>query len=229
VSRYIDEQRGRFGVEPICRTLGVSASAYYQRREGEPFRRAVEDERVVGLIGELHATNHYAYGYRRMWKALRRAGEPVARCTVQRLMREQGIQGAKRRGKPWRTTKPDPEAQRRPYLVGRDFSAAVPIGWVADLSYLRCRERLVSPSCSTPSAAEGPHRGARSHVVRDGGPALSSARRLRRRLATAAAPGTREQSHRFRPRPGVRLHGEASPIDPRPPDPEALPRSFAVA
>jgi putative transposase len=69
-------------------------------------------------------------------------------------MRDQGIQGAKRRGKPWRTTKPDPEAQRRPYLVGRDVSAAVPIGWLADLSYLRCWEGLVfSPSCSTPSAA----------------------------------------------------------------------------
>jgi helix-turn-helix protein len=95
----------------------------------------VEDERFVGLIGELQAKNYYAYVYRRMWKALRRAGEPVARCTVQRLMREQGIQGAKRRGKPWRTTKPDPEAQRRPYLVRRDFSAGVPIGWVADLSY----------------------------------------------------------------------------------------------
>jgi hypothetical protein len=148
-------------------------------------------------------------------EGLRRAGEPVARCTVQRLMREQGIQGAKRRGKPWRTTNPTRRRCGGPYLVGRDFSAAVPIGWVADLSYLRCWEGLVfSPSCSTPSAAEGPHRGARSNVVRDGGPALSSARGLRRRLATAAAAGTREQSHRFRPRPGVRLHGEASPTDP---------------
>jgi putative transposase len=147
------------------------------------------EERRVGLIGELHAKNYYAYGYRRMWKAVRRAGEPAARCTVQRLMREQGIQGAKRRGKPWRTTKPDPEAQRRPYLVGREFSAAVPIGWVADLSYpaVLGGARLLAFVLD----AYGPHRGARSNVVRDGGPALSSARRLRRRLATAAAAGTR--------------------------------------
>jgi putative transposase len=144
VSRYIDEHRGRFGVEPICRTLGVSASAYYQRRTGERSRRAVEDERLVGLIGELHAQNYYAYGYRRMWKALGRAGEPVARCTVQRLMREHGVQGAKRRGKPWRTTKPEPEARRRPDLVERNFAASGPDRlWVADLSYLRCWEGLV--------------------------------------------------------------------------------------
>jgi putative transposase len=144
VSRYIDEHRGRFGVEPICRTLGVSASAYYQRRNAERSRRAVEDERLVGLIRELHEANYYAYGYRRMWKALGRAGEPVARCTVQRLMREHGIEGAKRRGRPWRTTKPDPGASRRPDLVERDFSAERPNAlWVADLSYLRCWEGLM--------------------------------------------------------------------------------------
>jgi putative transposase len=98
----------------------------------------------VARIRELHAKNYYAYGYRRMWKALLRAGERVGRCRVQRLMREHGIQGAKRRGKAWRTTKPDPEAQRRPDLVERNFSASSPDRlWVADLSYLRCWEGLV--------------------------------------------------------------------------------------
>ncbi|MCA1679523.1 MAG: IS3 family transposase, partial [Actinobacteria bacterium] len=83
-------------------------------------------------------------GYRRMWKALQRAGEQVPRCRVQRLMATNGIQGAKRRGRPWRTTKPDPEAARRPDLVERDFSADAPNGlWVADLSYLRCWEGLL--------------------------------------------------------------------------------------
>jgi putative transposase len=144
VSRYIDEHRGRFGVEPICRTLGVSASAYYQRKTGERSARAVEDERLLGRIRELHKANYYAYGYRRMWKALLRAGERVPRCRVQRLMRAHGIEGAKRRGKPWRTTKPDPAARRRPDLVERDFTAEGPNElWVADLSYLRCWEGLV--------------------------------------------------------------------------------------
>lgn len=75
VSRYVDKHRGRFGVEPICKTLGVSVSAYYQRRSGRRSARAVEDERLLGRIRELHVANYYAYGYRRMWKALRRAGE----------------------------------------------------------------------------------------------------------------------------------------------------------
>jgi putative transposase len=114
VRRYIDEHRGRFGVEPICRTLGVSASAYYERRKGRPSRRVMEDERLLGRIGELHEANYCAYGYRRMWKALLRAGETIGRGRVQRLMREHGIQGAKRRGRPWRTTKPDPDAQPSP-------------------------------------------------------------------------------------------------------------------
>ena len=144
MSRYVDEYRGRFGVEPICKTLGVSVSAYYQRRSGRRSARAVEDERLLAQIRELHAANYYAYGYRRMWKTLRRAGEQVPRCRVQRLMKSNGIVGAKRRGKPWRTTKPDPLARRRPDLVQRDFTTTQPNElWVADLSYLRCWEGLV--------------------------------------------------------------------------------------
>jgi len=144
VSRYVEEHRGRFGVEPICSTLGVSASAYYQRKTGERSPRALEDERLLGVISETHKKNYEAYGYRRTWKALLRAGERVPRCRVQRLMRAHGIQGAKRRGKPWRTTTPDPEARRRPDLVNRDFTASRPNElWVADFSYLRCWEGVV--------------------------------------------------------------------------------------
>jgi putative transposase len=144
VSRYVDEHRGRFGVEPICRVLDVSVSAYYQRASGRRSTRAVEDERLLARIRELHAGNYYAYGYRRMWKALRRAGEQVPRCRVQRLMKRDGIVGAKRRGKPWRTTRPDPQATRRPDLVQRDFRVERPNElWLADISYLRCWQGLV--------------------------------------------------------------------------------------
>jgi len=141
MSVFIDEHREAFGVECICRTLGASASAYYERRSGRRSARAIEDERLLGVIRKTHAGNYSAYGYRRTWKALLRAGERVPRCQVQRLMRAAGIQGAKRRGKPWRTTTPDPGAQRRPDLVERDFSAAAPNRlWVADLTYLRSWE-----------------------------------------------------------------------------------------
>jgi putative transposase len=144
VSAFIDSRRERFGVEPICRTLQVSASAYYRRASGVRSERSLSDQRLIGRIRELHLANYEAYGYRRMWRALVREGEQVGRDRVARLMREAQIRGAKRRGKPWRTTTPDPEAQPRRDLVNRDFSAtAADELWVADLSYLRCWEGTV--------------------------------------------------------------------------------------
>ncbi len=110
MSRFIDEQRGRFGVEPICSTLDVSASAYYQRATGARSARQIADELLLERIEQLHVANYHAYGYRRTWKALRREDVQVGRDRVKRLMRVHGIQGAKRRGKPWRTTRPDPRA-----------------------------------------------------------------------------------------------------------------------
>jgi putative transposase len=144
VSAFIDEHRERFGVEPICSTLGVSASAYYERASGRRSARAIRDERLLEAISELHERNYLAYGSRRMWKALLRSGARVGRSRVERLMRAHGIQGAKRRGKPWRTTKADPLARRSPDLVQRDFTASRPDElWLADFTYLRCWEGLV--------------------------------------------------------------------------------------
>ena len=144
MSRYIDEHRGRFGVEPICRVLDVSASAFYHRATGRRSQRAIDDERLLGCVREIHAANYYAYGYRKMWLALKRAGETVGRDHVKRLMHAHGIQGAKRRGKPWRTTIADPAATRSPDLVNRDFSADRPDAlWVADFTYVRCYEGMV--------------------------------------------------------------------------------------
>ena len=144
MSAFIDSHRERFGVEPICSTLGVSASAYYERASGARSPRQIADERLLAMISELHEANYCAYGSRRMWKALLRGGEQVGRDRVARIMRQNGIQGAKRRGKPWRTTRPDPTAQRSPDLVQRDFTASRPDEkWFADLTYLRCWEGLV--------------------------------------------------------------------------------------
>jgi putative transposase len=144
VSAFIEEHRERFGVEPICETLGVSASAYYERATGRCSARRLEDERLLARIREVHEANYLAYGSRRMWKALLRSGEHVGRDRVARLMRQNGIQGAKRRGKPWRTTRADPLARRSPDLVQREFAASRPDElWFADFTYLRCWEGLV--------------------------------------------------------------------------------------
>jgi putative transposase len=105
----------------------------------------LRDAQLVATIRALHEANFEAYGYRKLHLALRRAGvEDVGRDRVKRLMREHGIQGAKRRGKPWRTTTPDPEAASRADLVERDFTATGPDRlYVADFTYLRCWEGLV--------------------------------------------------------------------------------------
>jgi len=104
----------------------------------------VEDAALLARIRDVHVTNYSCYGYRRTWLTLRRDGVEVGRDRVKRLMRSHGMQGAKRRGKPWRTTIPDPGAVRPPDRVNRDFSATGPDRlWVADFCYLRCWEGLV--------------------------------------------------------------------------------------
>jgi hypothetical protein len=138
VSAFIDKRRDRFGVELVCRTLGVSASAYYQRATGERSARSLEDERLMMKIRTVFAENYECYGVRRMHAAFVRDGERVGRDQVARLMRAAGLRGAKRRGKPWRTTISDPAARKRADLVGRDFTAIAPDRlWVGDFTYLR--------------------------------------------------------------------------------------------
>ncbi len=141
MSAFIGERRCDFGVEPICQTLDVSASAYYQRKTGQQSTRVLEDERLTARIRETHLANYESYGYRRMQAQLVREGETAGRDQVARLMRCAGVVGAKRRGKAWRTTTPDPGAQRPADLVGRAFTADRPDAlWVCDFTYLRCWE-----------------------------------------------------------------------------------------
>lgn len=144
MSAFIDQHRNRFGVESICRTLGVSASAYYHRATGVLSKRARRDQQLLAKILEIHAKNYFAYGSRKMWKALILAGWVVGRGQVERVMRQNGIRGAKHRAKPWITTTPDPEGANSPDLVERDFTAEQPNRlWVADFTYLRCHQGLV--------------------------------------------------------------------------------------
>jgi len=144
VSAFVDAHREDFGVELICRTIGTSASAYYQRAKAAPSARDVEDERLLGVIRRVHAENYEAYGSRRMWKQLAREGETAGRCRVERLMSRNGIVGAKRRGKPWRTTIPGSEPVSAPDLLERDFTARRPNEkWCADFTYLRCWQGVV--------------------------------------------------------------------------------------
>jgi putative transposase len=107
VSAFIEEQRAAgFAVELICRTLGVSRSAYYQSATGRRSARAVADERLIEVIRQVHEANFEAYGYRKLHLALRRRGIEVGRDRVKGLMRVHGIRGAKRRGSKWKRPRP---------------------------------------------------------------------------------------------------------------------------
>lgn len=139
----IDGLRGRFGVEPICRVLQVPASTYYARKRRPPSARAVRDAVLLQRIRAVHQANYGVYGTRRVWKQLGRDGIQVARCTVQRLMRADGLQGVRRGGKR-RTTISEPAGARPPDLVNRQFVAAGPNQlWLADLTYVRTWEGWV--------------------------------------------------------------------------------------
>ncbi|MCE5190942.1 MAG: IS3 family transposase, partial [Actinomycetia bacterium] len=125
MSAFLDEHRDRFGVEPICREIEVSASAYRARRTRPPSARAVRDEYLLGEIKRVHADSGGVYGQLKIWDELNDEGISVARCTVERLMRTEGIEGC-RNGKTQRTTVPGPSPVAAEDLVRRDFTASRP-------------------------------------------------------------------------------------------------------
>ncbi|MFI8991525.1 IS3 family transposase [Streptomyces antimycoticus] len=141
---FIDEHRDRFGgVEPICRTLTghdckIAPSTYYayKKRLETPSARSVRDEELKVRIQEVHTSNYRVYGARKVWRELNRQGHAVARCTVERLMRELGITGAVR-GKKVITTLPGGQVERVPDRLERDFVAKAPNRcWVADFTHV---------------------------------------------------------------------------------------------
>jgi len=138
VSRYIEERRDAFGVEPICRTLGVPVSTHYARRSRKPSARELADRALLVEIEQARSGRRSVYGARKTWKELRRRGVEVGRDQVARVMRRHGLEG-KLRGSKKRTTIPNESAlELARDLLQRDFSATRPNEkWVADLTYIR--------------------------------------------------------------------------------------------
>jgi transposase InsO family protein len=138
VTAYVQERRGVFGVEPICRVLGVPVSTYYARRSRKPSARDLADRELLVEIEAARSGYRRAYGARKTWKELRRRGVDAGRDQVARVMRAHGIEG-KLRGRRKRTTIPDEAAVEWVRdLLQRDFAAACPNEkWVCDITYLR--------------------------------------------------------------------------------------------
>ena len=139
---FIDDYRDVYGVEPICRVLPIAPSTYYEQkaRQADPGRLPPRVRRDAWLRDEIQRVwdeNLQVYGARKVWIQLNREGLQVARCTAERLMRQLGLQGARRGRRVKITTIADESAHRSPDLVKRDFTAARPNQlWVADLTYV---------------------------------------------------------------------------------------------
>lgn len=140
MSAFIDQNRSRFGVEPICRELEVSASAYWARRTSPPSLRTVRDKVLLDEIQRVHTNAFGIYGQLKVWQQLQREGITSARCTVERLMRQHGIEGV-RKGTTQRTTIPSSTPIPADDLVHRNFSADRPDKlWLSDFTYIRTWE-----------------------------------------------------------------------------------------
>jgi putative transposase len=138
---FIDEHRGEYGVEPICKVLPIALSSYYEhaRRKRHPETAPARVQRDSVLKPEIERVwkdNFRVYGAPKVWRQLNREGIAVARCTVERLMRQMGLQGAVR-GKKVRTTMPDAGAPCPLDKVNRNFRAPAPNRlWVSDFTYV---------------------------------------------------------------------------------------------
>jgi putative transposase len=138
---FIDEHRGVYGVEPICKVLPIAPSTYYlyAARRADPAKvpaRVQRDERLCADIQRVWNENRRVYGVRKVWRQLRRESVDVARCTVARLMKRQGLRGVIR-GKGVKTTISDTAAPCPLDRVNRQFRAARPNAlWVADFTYV---------------------------------------------------------------------------------------------
>ena len=138
---YIDEHRGQFGVQPICRVLSdagvpAAASTYYAARARPPSARSVHDAQLAAEITRVWKDSDENYGARKVWLQLHREHISCARCTVERLMQAAGLAGV-RRGRRTRTTIPAGDQARPPDLVNRDFRVPAPNRlWVVDITYV---------------------------------------------------------------------------------------------
>jgi putative transposase len=139
---FIDHHRDTYGVEPICAVLPIAPSTYFLRKaqQQNPAQRPARARRNEELRREIQRVwdeHQQVYGPRKVWRQLRREGVRVARCTVERLMREMGLRGAVR-GRAWKiTTQSDPATARPADLVDRQFTATRPNQlWVADFTYV---------------------------------------------------------------------------------------------
>jgi transposase InsO family protein len=142
--RFVEAERdGERSVNQACAVLEVSRAAYYEWGKQEPSAREREDQELTEKVRVIFKGSRQTYGSPRVHSELRRQGRRCSRKRVERLMRQQGLQGRspKRRR---RTTIPDPEPPPElTDLIGRRFDPgelAVNTCWAGDITYVRTWE-----------------------------------------------------------------------------------------
>ena len=146
--KFIDEHRHdmiddrQFGVEPICRVLSeggcpIAPSTYYAVKTRPRCDRVIRDAELLAQIRRVHADNYGVYGARKVWHQLHREGIVVARCTVERLMKADGLRGVVRGAKIKRPRNRTRPWHARRIWCERQFKAQRPNQlWVVDFTYV---------------------------------------------------------------------------------------------
>ena len=135
---FIRAHQARWGIEPICRALQIAPSSYYAAVNRTPSARRRRDAELRVAIRRVWDAHRQVYGADKVWAQLNREGVRVARCTVERLMRELGLRGVVRGRRSARTTLPDTARDRPADRVARQFRAPGPDRlWVADLTSVK--------------------------------------------------------------------------------------------
>ena len=147
---FIDDHKAMFGVAPICTVLAqhgvqIAPSTYYATKTRALSARALRDQLLTAEIERVfhdRTLGRGLAGARKVWRLLKREGVedrlgPIARCSVERLMRQAGLAGARRGSKRVRTTVSDPSVAMPADLVERDFTAEAPNRlWIVDFTYV---------------------------------------------------------------------------------------------
>jgi putative transposase len=138
---FIAEHAGEFGVERMCRVLGVARSGYYAWKQRGPSVRAQTNQALAGQIRAEFSASRNTYGSRRIQVALKRKTVPCGRHRVARLMRLAGLQARPRRKRPPITTQRAPGVVPAPNRLNQEFAATLPDQkWVCDFTFIQTGE-----------------------------------------------------------------------------------------
>jgi len=138
--QFIEKERDRYAVKQMCGILGIQRSSYYAWKKRKPSAREQKNQELVKLIRKIYDLSRKTYGYPRVYAQLRKDGIECNKKRIIRLMRQEGLQGQRKRRKAFTTDSKHsyPVAKN---LLNREFEAQRPNEkWVADITYIPTEE-----------------------------------------------------------------------------------------